>query len=590
MSWKRYLRVVNTPVTSKIENADDRPISTGGLSSKYSSYLPEVYAGHPQRIQRYYQYDDMDLDSDIGAALDTIADFCTQSEEQNDEPFDIHYLTDDSTNPTEQKLIRECLTKWIFRNDFNSRLWYIFRDVIKNGDAFFLRDPETGVWDWLDHYSVELVKVDTERGKVPEEYIVRGLDWNLQAKYATEKTDITQFRGSYSNYAAPRAAVGTGQQANPFQLTGPMDSRQQRMSQPGANELYSISADNVVHLSLSVGMNPNWPFGQSVLQPVYKTFKQKQMLEDAVIIYRTTRAPERLVFYIDTGTQPPQRQKAILEQVKNELHQRRIPNRTGGGQSILDAAYNPLSIVDNYFFAQSAEGRGSKVETLQGGENLGEIGDLSFFTKKLARAMRIPSTYLPMGDEDGQATYQDGKLGAALIQEFRFNKYCMRIQSLLAPIFDREFKRYLEDNGIMIDRDVFQLRFNPPQNFTKYRQMEIDAQQVSVYQMVADNRFMAERFKFKRFLNLTEEEIADNERMFQEENADRVENEVGTNPADNFTDDGLSAVGINSAPDLGMGMDDLDIGDEMGGDEMGGDDAGGASGDAPGGDTPPPPR
>ena len=60
-------------------------------SSKYASYLPEVYAGHPNRIQRYYQYDDMDKDSDINASLDLIADFCTQSEEQNDEPFEIAY-------------------------------------------------------------------------------------------------------------------------------------------------------------------------------------------------------------------------------------------------------------------------------------------------------------------------------------------------------------------------------------------------------------------------------------------------------------------------------------------------------------------
>jgi hypothetical protein len=94
---------------------------------------------------------------------------------------------------------------------------------------------------------------------------------------------------------------------------------------------------------------------------------------------------------------PPVRAKAHihLDQIKNEIHQRRIPNRTGGGSSIMDAAYNPLSIMEDYFFAQGAEGRGSKVETLAGGDNLGEIGDLSFFTKKMARGLRIPTSTCP---------------------------------------------------------------------------------------------------------------------------------------------------------------------------------------------------
>src|SRR6185437_7490666 len=117
MSWKRHFRVVKTQTTAA-------PIPTErfgegtGTSSNYASFLPEVYAGHPNRIQRYYQYDDMDRDSDICAALDTIADFSTQSEEQHDQPLDIKY-TDDSTE-TEVILLKRYLEQWMKLNDFRS--------------------------------------------------------------------------------------------------------------------------------------------------------------------------------------------------------------------------------------------------------------------------------------------------------------------------------------------------------------------------------------------------------------------------------------------------------------------------------------
>ena len=114
---------------------------------------------------------------------------------------------------------------------------------------------------------------------------------------------------------------------------------------------------------------------------------------------------------------------AFVERVKTKYNFRHVyPNKTGGGTNVMDAAYNPLSIMEDYFFAQTAEGRGSKVDVLQGGDNLGEIDDLKYFNNKLLRGLRIPSSYLPTGPDDGTATYLDGRVGTALIQEYRFLK------------------------------------------------------------------------------------------------------------------------------------------------------------------------
>ena len=142
---------------------------------------------------------------------------------------------------------------------------------------------------------------------------------------------------------------------------------------------------------------------------MFKVYKQKELLEDAIIIYRIQRAPERRIFYIDVGNMPSHLAMSFVERVKNEIHQRRIPSSTGGGSAI-DSSYNPLSINEDYFFPQTAEGRGSKVDTLPGGTNLGEIDDLRYFTNKLMRALRIPSSYLPTGADDSQAQYNDGRV------------------------------------------------------------------------------------------------------------------------------------------------------------------------------------
>ena len=503
----------------------------------------------------------MDRDSDINAALDTIADFCTQSEEQIDEPFEVHYNSD--PNESETKIIKTMLDKWVKLNNFRSRLWYMFRDTLKNGDAFYLRDPETQEWLWLDHFMVEMVKVDDTMGKKPDEYLIRGLDYNHQSQYATKKADPNQYRTPYgtSNVGAARvSAVSASTGPAAFSLAGTAaDPRQRHMMGPFAQEVSVIDAQFVVHLSLSIGNDINWPFGPSILEPIFKTFKQKELLEDAIIIYRVQRAPERRIFYIDTGTMPPERAKRHIEAIKNDIHQRRIPNRTGNGGSILDAAYNPLSINDDYFFAQSQDGRGSKVETLPGGEQTGEITDLMFFSRKLARGLRVPVSYLNLGEDEGNSsvTFNDGKLGAAMIQEYRFSKFCMRLQSLLAPTFDKEFRRFLIKNGVEMDWGLFELRFSPPQSFTRYRQIELDGQRMQVYQGVAENRRLSERFKFTRYLGLSEEELIENEKLWSEENAAKLKQKTGASPAETEGGDGLGAVGIRPGdeglpPDMEM--------------------------------------
>jgi len=506
MAWKKYFKDANmSPISGeKVPNFAKR---------NYSSYLPDVYTGHPNRIQRYFQYDQMDSDSEINAALDILAEFSTQQNTENETPFDLVFK--DETTEHEVKLLKKALQQWTRSNQFQKRIFRIFRNALKYGDCFFVRDPETMKWLYIDNAKVDRIVVNESEGKKPEQYVIRDINPNLQRLSATQITPNQTYGGSGTtgggnaaygqNYAAQgqgSSMGGTGGQGGRFYKT---------------MNAYNINAEHVIHMSMSDGLDNLFPFGQSVLEQVFKVYKQKELLEDAIIIYRVQRAPERRVFYIDVGNMPTHLAMQFVERVKNEINQRRIPSASGGA-NFIDATYNPMSINEDYFFPQTAEGRGSKVDTLPGGTNLGEIDDLRFFTNKLFRGLRIPSSYLPTGAEDGGQQYNDGRVGTAYIQELRFNKYCARLQSMLAATFDDEFKLWIKTKGYNIDNGMFELKLNPPQNFAQYRQTEMDQSRVGTFTQVAELPYMSKRFALKRYLGLTEEEMARNAELWAEEN------------------------------------------------------------------------
>ena len=543
MSWKKYF----TPVpTGDNQNGSYSPFTSRGngnmagpARSNYSSYLPDVYVGSPNRVERYGQYNTMDQDSEVNAALDILAEFCTQKNSTNNTPFIVDYRGEKATN-SEINIIGQYLQQWNKLQQFETKIFRILRNVFKMGDQFFLRDPETKRWFHVDAANVTRIIVNESEGKIPEQYVIKNVNFNFKDGIATTPY---QNNGNMSPAGGGQYSPTGGAKG----MVGPQASMSGSRFSTDDSE-FTVNAEHVVHLSLSEGLDNNYPFGNSLLETIFKVYKQKELLEDAIIIYRVQRAPERRVFYVDVGNMPSHLAMQFVERVKTEIHQRRIPSSTGGGQNVIDSSYNPLSINEDYFFPQTAEGRGSKVETLPGGTNLGEIDDLRYFTNKLVRGLRIPSSYLPTGADDSASQYNDGRVGTAYIQELRFNTYCERLQNLIVEEFDTEFKRYLLEKGVNIDTSMFDLKFQPPQNFASYRQAEIDNARVPTYTQMAAIPYMSNRFAMSRFLGMSAEEIAENERLWKEENDDVIEPIPGDANAE-LRDAGISTSGIGA--DLG---------------------------------------
>ena len=1072
-SWKKYFSAVPTQARLQqklaIQNSDGG-VAGHGSSVKYNSYLPEVYSGAPNRVERYIQYEQMDLDSEISKALDTISDFSTQNYEIDDEPFTFNFKG--KLTETEITLLKESLSQWCSLNKWQQRLWRLFRNTIKYGDQVFVRDPETFKLVWMDPTKIEKLIVNESKGKDIEQYVIKDIDLNLSTLVGTNMLvhDQYAFPGGYPRSSNPAAGAGTvnyGLASSP----GSRNSRFDNMPNQSA-----VNAEHVLHLSLSEGLDSQWPFGTSILESIYKVYKQKDLLEDAILIYRIVRAPERRVFYIDVGSLSGPRAMQYVERIKNEIYQRRIPNRcisletkiylldgrllalhdiikehssgkqnwvyscnpntgeivpgkitwagetrkqakvvkltldsgesiivtpdhkfpilgkgdieaqnlkigesfipayfdkhhinknnndeiytynrvfdnklktwkfvhrlvaryfknhsnnimcnefnysdeylhkekntihhvdfnrynnspenlvwmnktdhvlyhsnnvekinydvtllnmlqnhitslsndktislngiakeltynakfmqhyqninshvinkhkllkitkkkllilvqrhgyttwtdyrnfiinsniktrnfteyqfsdsllkifhnmyknsknstlqkiivklnndsefvnefnlihvdsrvnkeysicyayisamlenfgyknfrdyrkkhsnkqylvtrknhrelytftphmfnifkkyydkrlknmrytqknvgfthlyqdvqqdidfknefitanatfnkkkfgpdlfrtmletfgfedyrdftkkyeflnhklvsiewldklvdtgtitvdgneefhnyhnfaieggiftknSGGGQSVIDAAYNPIAVNEDFYLATNAEGKGTRIETLPGGENLGSIDDLKYFNNKMIRGLGVPSSYLPTGADDGTAQYSDGKVGTAYIQEYRFSKYCQRLQNLMAPALDKEFKMFLKYRGIEIQSNLFELQFFPPQSFSQYRQIQVDTEQIQVFSGLMSTeaaRYISKRFSLERYLGWTEDEILKNEHMWKEENTKRVKDKTGaaTSPEETL---GLGGVGIHS--DVGGGFDNF---------------------------------
>lgn len=504
MTWRKYFKTSNLPSNvSPLGNG--RPADPGFRN--YQSQLPEVYTGQPNRVERYNQYEQMDMDSEVNAALDILAEFCTQKNLENHTAFTLKFK--DQPTDNEVRILKEQLQQWVALNEFNKRIFKIVRNVFKYGDQVFLRDPENFKLYWTEMSKVTKVIVNEGEGKKPEQYLIKDLNPNFQnltvTAVATTDTYMNhpQVGGPSGAYTQPQAPFGGGSRFSHAQ-----------------NEAV-INAEHILHMSLTEGLDVYWPFGNSVLENIFKVFKQKELLEDSIIIYRVQRAPERRIFKIDVGNMPSHMAMAFVERIKNEIHQRRIPTQSGSGnQNMMDATYNPLSQNEDYFFPVTADQRGSSVDVLPGGQNLGEITDLRFFTNKLFRGLRIPSSYLPTTAEDGSQAYTDGRVGTALIQEWRFNQYCQRLQSLIADKLDAEFKLFMRWRGFNIDSSLFELHFNEPQNFAQYRQADIDSARIATFTQLEAYPYLSKRWLMKRYLGMTEQEISENEQMWAEERGD----------------------------------------------------------------------
>jgi hypothetical protein len=531
--------------------------SWSGSTDNYNM-LQQVYRGRYDRLEQYKLYDWMDQDSDVARAMDITAEHCSP---KNDE--DHYWKFNWTLDPTEEEsgLVMENMTQWSRINAWDNRLWRHTRNVLKYGDWFYFRNPDTFELFSLHPRFVLGALIDRESVEVVA-WIVRNFQFNV------ENIEL---------------AVDN---------RGLQDSIKSLSLSSGMRNTKVIPAAHIMQLTLSEGKfagatgdddpsdryNNRWPFGESILADASKTFKQRELLEDAALIHRVQRAPSRTVWYIDTGKMRPDRASWVVNNFKNELNQKRIPQIVGQDQRGVDSVYNPISQLEDIYIPVAFDQRGSKVETLEG-QPWNELPDLQYFTKKMMRALRVPHSWL-LGPEEGGSVFNDGRVGVAYQEEIEFSRHCSRIQKNLDDAFDFEFKMYCKVRDVNILGSDFDMRFNEPNNYEDFKNNARDQDNIAVWSSVKDEPYISRRFSLKKYMNWTDDEIVENERMILEERFEPKDAEAFSSLGDSGIGGGLGSMPPMGGDSLGLGPGSDSFGGGIG------DDLGGATGaDAMGGGT-----
>lgn len=320
-----------TPQTATTIVQDSQSIDGASASFGQYSWQNRLVQGSYSRITRYREYENMDADAEVARALDIIAEEMCPTSAIDQLPLEVVINGEDgqqTMSEIELLTVKTALREWCNLHEWKSRLFKVCRNTIKYGDCIFRKKSVFERWEWVPPGNVLGAVVDADNVTK-----VRGFQVRNDTKEPRPIGGVL-------------AAMGTS-------------------SDPNSDNTSIIPSANMVRFAIDDDMSDSAPFGDSVLRPVVKAFKQKDMLEDSILIYRIQRAPERRVFKIEVGKMPPQRIKQFLETIKNEFRQKKVPT-TLNGQDQMESVYNPLSTQEDFWFAKTPTG-GSDVTILPGG-------------------------------------------------------------------------------------------------------------------------------------------------------------------------------------------------------------------------------
>jgi hypothetical protein len=301
----------------------------------------------------------------------------------------------------------------------------------------------------------------------------------------------------------------------------------------------------------------------SHLHKAIKPVNQLRMIEDSVVIYRISRAPERRIFYIDVGNLPKIKAEQYLKDVMNRYRNKLVYNASTG--EIQDDR-NHMSMLEDFWLPRREGGRGTEITTLQGGQNLGEIEDIKYFQNKLYRSLNVPISRM-----EAESGFSLGRASEITRDELKFTKFVQRLRKRFTPLFTDMLKAQLILKGIVTLEDWnkmkehIQYNFLQDGHFAELKKAELMQDRLNALQTIETyiGTFYSKEWVQKNVLNMTDAEI--------DEMQTQINKESGTDVEDGGIDMPDGGDGITRYPQDATGSfispDDLegDKGDDNGG-------------------------
>jgi len=294
------------------------------------------------------------------------------------------------------------------------------------------------------------------------------------------------------------------------------------------------------------------PYGTSVLEPARRIWRQLMLMEDAMMAYRVVRASERRVFYIDVGAIAPQDVEQYMQKIVTQMKRNQVVDPDTGR---VDLRYNPMSIEEDYFIPVRA-GQSSRIETMSAGANATAIEDIQYLRNKLFAALKIPQSYLSMGEgaEEDKTTLAQ--------KDIRFSRTIQRLQRVALSELEKIGIIHLYTLGFRGDDLLsFKLSLGNPSKISELQELEHWRAKFDAASAATEG-FFSRRWIAEHMFNLSDEEFLRNQReMFYDKKFDATLE--------------AAATAVTEAAAAGVGGDE-GLGGDLGGDELGGDELGGA--------------
>jgi len=378
-----------------------------------SVYNQSVYY-EPNRLAAYYDYESMEFTPEISASLDIYAEESTTMSEKGE------ILTIYSESDRVKSILVD-----LFNNklDINTNLQMWARGLCKYGDDFvYLKiDPEKGIIGCQQLPNIEIERLEGATGKSPNQ--------SSDLKLPTRELRFTW-----------------------------------------KNKDMEFQAWEIAHFRL-LGDDRKLPYGTSMLDKIRRIWKQLLLAEDAMLIYRTSRAPERRVFKVFVGNMDDKDIEPYVQRVANKFKRDQIQDPRNGN---VDMRYNQMAVDQDYFIPVRDPSQTNPIETLPGAQNLGEIADIEYIQKKLLAALRIPKAFLGFEEVVG-----DGKNLA--LMDIRFARTINKIQKSLIQELNKIALMHLYLLGLEDDLNSFSLSLTNPSQQSDLLKIETWKEKVTLY-------------------------------------------------------------------------------------------------------------
>jgi hypothetical protein len=438
----------------------------------YNRYINKAYESEIAKITEYKRM------AENPEIADVIEDATNESIIEDDDGYVVRLeILDDKLSSNEnitKNLYKEFHELFYEKLDIETKLWDFYRNYLIDGRLYYERvikksDPKAGI------HNIKMLPSDT-------------MDF--------EYDPITGRILTYYQYLSPN-----------------VKRPQNRKEAESRKDIVIFNPEQIGHVDYGVyGRSKTEVYGY--LEKAKVPYNQLKLLETSVIIYRIVRAPERLVFKIDTGQMPKDKAMKFVEKIKQRFIKKQAYDPTTGR---LTQEPEVLSILENFWLPTSSEGRGSSIETV-GGQSAGftELDDVYYFARKLYRALKYPLSRVTAAQErqESEQIFGGSHAGEISRDEIKWAKFLERQQNKICKELKFLFLLHLEFRGIKRQYELsarsFKITMPAPSHYKDQMEQAFQEQRFNNYNALANNPEFSKWFMATHFLRMTEEDLKEN--------------------------------------------------------------------------------